>query len=558
MVGAAQSVGAVESIAMEIEAKFAITNATVTEQMKTVESIDAFQIAPGKTIRVHDTYLDTRDRRLLAAGYACRRRKQDNRLLITLKQIRSVEGAIHAREELEIVLSQDVPPAEWSDSPARERVLSLIGDKPLRKLFELRQTRVQRDVLKDNVVIAEWSVDQAQARVGTAALQFAELEIESKGGTEADLTHIAALVQSEWNLAPEPQSKFERALSWVNEIKSQNKQHVATKKPRRRSAPKIKLDDTMAEAARKTLLLHWGRMLGHEAGARAGSDIEQVHDMRVATRRMRAALRVFAEYLDVDAFKPFAKMLRRTARALGAVRDLDVFREKAQHYIETLPAERKSELDGLLVAWQTEYQRARRELIALFDSAAFARFKTEFDKFLRTPGAGALPSETTDGKIIAHRVRNVLPMILLRGYADVRAYDEAVKKIDVPLSQLHQLRIASKGLRYTLEFFADVLKPDAQALIERMKELQDHLGNLQDAVVACNILRDFLTWGKWSDVTQKSPRRRRTIIVAPGVAAYLAARQNEIHALVQTFPRVWSPIIHADFKRQLLALIAAW
>ena len=543
---------------MEIEAKFAVTDTTVIEQLKIVETIDAFQIAPGKTVRVRDAYLDTRDRRLLAAGYACRRRKQDGQLLITLKQIRSVEGAIHEREELEIVLPQDVPPAQWSESPARTRVLGLIGDEPLRKLFELRQTRVKRDVLKDDLVIAEWSVDDVRVSIGKESLQFAELEIELKGGTEDDLARIAAQVQTEWGLAPEPQSKFERALSWVDATKAENAKRAAIKKPRRRSAPKIKLDDTMAEAARKTLLLHWGRMLEHEQGAREGSDIEQVHDMRVATRRMRAALRVFAEYLDADAFKPFAKMLRRTARALGAVRDLDVFREKAQPYIDTLPAERQAELDGLLAAWQTEYQRARSELVTLFDSAAFASFKTEFDSFLRTPGAGALPIDENNDNPVAHRVRDVLPMILLRGYADVRAYEESVNKPDVPLTRLHQLRIASKGLRYTLEFFADVIDPESKVLIDQVKELQDHLGNLQDAVVACNVLHDFLTWGKWSDVEQKSPRRRRTLIVAPGVATYLAARQNEIHELVQTFPQIWSPIIHADFKRQLLALIAAW
>jgi CHAD domain-containing protein len=297
-------------------------------------------------------------------------------------------------------------------------------------------------------------------------------------------------------------------------------------------------------------------MLEHEQGARAGSDIEQVHDMRVATRRMRAALRVFAEYLDEDAFKPFAKMLRRTARALGAVRDLDIFQEKAQHYIDTLPVERQSELDVMLAAWQSEYQLARSSLIELLDSPAFARFNTEFDEFLRTPEAGALPIEANNGNPIAHRVRDVLPMILLRGYADVRVYADSVNKPDVPLTQLHQLRIASKGLRYTLEFFADVLAPESKTLIDQVKGLQDHLGNLQDAVVACNILHDFLTWGKWSDVEQKSSRRRRTLIIAPGVATYLAARQNEIHELVQSFPQIWASIVHADFKRQVLALIA--
>jgi CHAD domain-containing protein len=251
-------------------------------------------------------------------------------------------------------------------------------------------------------------------------------------------------------------------------------------------------------------------------------------------------------------------MLRRTARNLGAVRDLDVYHEKALLYIATLPAERQTELDALLTAWQAEHERARSALLELLDSETFVQFKTDFDEFLRTPGAGAASTETRNGEPLAHRVRDILPMILLRGYGIVRAYDESVSMPDVPLTRLHQLRIASKGLRYTLEFFAAVMKPEAKSLIETVKQLQEHLGNLQDAVVASNILHDFLTWGKWSDSGQKTLRQPRTLIVAPGVAAYLTVRQNEIQSLVQTFPNAWSPIIHADFKRQLLELIAAF
>jgi CHAD domain-containing protein len=538
---------------MEIEAKFAVTDATLVKRLQTVETIDGLRLTPGVTTRVHDTYLDTQDRRLLVAGFACRKRAtRDGAVIVTVKQITNESTAIHTRAEFEIELNEDAPPTQWQDSPARDRVLSIIGDAPLQKLFDLRQTRVKRDVLKDDSPIAEWSVDQVRVRAGNRYLKFAELEIELKpAGTPEDLARLAARAQAEWNLAPETQSKFERALAWVDEA------HAAVPK-RRRRVPKIRLDDTMAEAARKTLLLHWGRMLDHEAGAREGADSEQVHDMRVATRRMRAALRVFADYLDADAFKPFAKMLRRTARTLGAVRDLDVFREKAQHYLDALPDERKSELGPLLAAWQIEYQRARAELIALFDSDAFARFKIKFEEFLRVRGAGAATAELDEGEPRAQCVRDVLPIILLREWATVRAYDASVAAPDVPLTRLHQLRIASKGLRYTLEFFAGVLGPDAQSLVEQIKQLQDHLGNLQDAVVACNHLRDFLTWGEWSHTAPKSARRPRTLIVAPGVAAYLAARQTEIREHVQRFPQVWAPISHSEFKNQLLTLLAAW
>ena len=544
---------------MEIEAKFAVTDAAIAKQLQTVETIAGMTLTSGDTARLRDTYLDTRDRRLLTAGWVCRRRQEDDAPLITVKQIAAARGAIHEREELEVVLAEDAPPREWSASPARDRVLELIGDEPLHALFELRQTRVRRNVLKGGAVIAEWSVDRVSARVGEEWLGFAELEIElTPQGTADDLANIVARVQAEWGLAPESQSKFERVLAWTDAVKAKPKKRTAPKKPRRRAVPAITLDDPMAEATRKALLLHWMRMIDHEPGAREGSDIEHVHDMRVATRRMRAALRVFADYLDDAAFKPFSRMLRRTARALGAVRDLDVFHEKTQHYLDSLPAERKTELASLLAVWQTEHDRARRELIELFDDAAFVRFKTEFEEFLRTPGAGAAPIEMSEGEPRAQRVRIVLPMILLQGWAAVRAYDESVSAPDVPLTRFHQLRIASKGLRYTLEFFAGVMDPEAAALIQQVKQLQDHLGNLQDAVVACSNLRDFLTWGEWSRAVQRTSRHPRTLIVAPGAASYLAARQNEIHELVQTFPQVWAPILHPDFKRQLLALITEW
>lgn len=536
---------------MEIEAKFSVPDDTLAEQLRTIERLEDWTLTRGVTTRVHDVYLDTPDRRLLAAGYACRQRRvgRQRARIVTLKQIASTTNAIHARDELELTLDDDAPPAEWHPSPAREMVLQIIGDAPLEKLFELYQTRVQRNVMQGDTHIAEWSVDVVSVRTGKHRLNFAELEIERvAAGTLEDVTRLAACVQAEWHLAPVTQSKFERALAWKDRL-------ARARSPR---TPKIRLDDTMAEAARKTLLLHWKRMLAHEDGARAGVDSEEVHDMRVATRRMRAAYRVFEEFLDTKTFKPFIKMLRRTARALGAVRDLDVFREKTQRYLDTLPDARKGELAPLLAMWQAEYERARKELIAWLDDDAYARFKTEFGEFLQTPGVGAAPSQTSDGEPRPHRVREVLPIIALRAWANVHAYADLVAQPDVSVERLHQLRIASKGLRYTLEFFADVLGEEVQPLIEQIRRLQDHLGNLQDAVVACNHLRDFLTWGEWTHPESKSARAPRALVVAPGVAAYLAVRQNEIHTLVQTFPQVWAPIQDAAFKRKLLTLLAAW
>ncbi len=281
--------------------------------------------------------------------------------------------------------------------------------------------------------------------------------------------------------------------------------------------------------------------------------------MRVATRRMRAAIRVFGEYLDLRQMKPFIKGLRRTGRTLGAVRDMDVFWKKAQHYQETLPPARQDDLDPLCEVWEAERERARGRMLVYLDSDRYAWFKEQFGEFLQTPGAGVLPVLLENGAPLPHRLRHVVPVTVYRHLAVVRAYDEWVIGPDVPLGRMHQLRIAAKGLRYTLEFFQEVLGPEAQTLIGEMKVLQDHLGDLQDAVVASNLLRDFLTWETWGH-TQVEGRKVSMpveLIVAPGVAAYLAVRQIELQHLLDTFPQAWARVQSVEFSRLVAAALAA-
>ena len=125
-------------------------------------------------------------------------------------------------------------------------------------------------------------------------------------------------------------------------------------------------------------------------------------------------------------------------------------------------------------------------------------------------------------------------------------------------AELHALRLATKRLRYTLEFFAPVLGAPVDPRVEQLTRVQDHLGNVQDAVIACGVLEDFLARGEWSDGAERSRRRPHAVTGAPGVAAYLAARRWEIQTLVQAFPQIWAPVRSTEFKKQLLSLIADW
>jgi CHAD domain-containing protein len=631
---------------MEIEAKFAVTDPETWQRLKAADEIAGLTLEAGETARVHDTYLDTTGHAILAAGYACRRRQKGERLVITLKGVGESTGAIHRREELEMVLPSLQPPSRWPDGPVHDWVHQVAGGSRLAALFALEQTRTVRRIHDGDREVAELSLDDVRVLIKGKEQTYLELEVELlPDGTESDLAAIVASLESEWKLQPESRSKFTRGLALLQETQPggaflsaqeravcrqiaageneslgrrakallaldegevQEKVGVLVGRtsrtirrwlaafyvqrlhffpahildaialpllPAPEPPPKpvkikakaaVKLskkvgltpDDLMVEAAHKTLTFHFQRMLKHEPGTREGEDIEELHDMRVATRRMRAAFRLFADYLDMKQLQPFVKGLRNTGRVLGAVRDLDVFWEKTCHYLDTLPPEQQGDLEPLHRVWDAERNDKRVAMLDYLDGAAYGEFKETFGEFLEDTQAGALPLFNKRDEPRPHRLRFVAPLLVHQRVAALRAYDGLVQGPTVPLERLHQLRIASKRLRYTVEFLEEVLAPEASKLIKMVKGLQDHLGDLQDGVVASNLLRDFLTWGTWGRSSKRMSIPTEPI-VAPGVANYLAARQVELKSLLDAFPQAWLPFQSSDFSGLVAASLAA-
>ncbi len=336
---------------------------------------------------------------------------------------------------------------------------------------------------------------------------------------------------------------------------------VAPPAPETPAVPPMQPDEAMSEAGRKAMYTHFLKMLANEAGTRLGEDIEALHDMRVSTRRMRAAYRIFADYFSEKAIAPFNKGLRRTGAMLGAVRDLDVLLEKAQAW-EIAPAEgptaappspasegglqRNGSLEPLLADWRTRREVARRQMLEYLDSAAYRRFVADFQAFLTSPGAGALPIEP--GTPVPYQVRHVVPRLIFTRYEAVRAYEPIMDR--APLTTYHALRIDFKRFRYELEFFRDVLGPETPNLIKTTVSMQDLLGALQDAYVAEGLIGEFLA-------AQKAKRKKRYEGGAlAGVEAYLAAQHGVQAELVTGFPAPWAEIIGPDFRRALALAVA--
>lgn len=302
--------------------------------------------------------------------------------------------------------------------------------------------------------------------------------------------------------------------------------------------PPLLPEDSMAEAGRKVMWTHFMKMLANEAGTREGADIEFLHDMRVSTRRLRAAFLIFAPFYEEQAIRQFNKDMRKAGRTLGAVRDLDVLMEKAQGYEAGLPADAGVSVGPLLNYWAAQREAARREMLAFLDGNAYKRFVEGFRVFLLTPGMGA--KAIPEGEPVAHQVRHVIPRLIMERYEQVRAYEPLMAT--APLTTYHLLRIDCKRLRYALEFFQKLLGPDAPGVIRQVTAMQELLGALQDAHVAEGVIAAFLAQEAGR---KKNPARH------PGVEAYLETQRQIQRDLVGQFEAPWAVLTGLEFRKSL-------
>jgi CHAD domain-containing protein len=322
---------------------------------------------------------------------------------------------------------------------------------------------------------------------------------------------------------------------------------VAAEHTSKLMAAGIRPDETMAEAVRKVMYREYQVMLANEAGCRGGKSIDAVHDMRVATRRLRVAFRLFGSYYKRSLVRDLEQDLRRTGRTLGAARDLDVFNKTARQYLRALPKQQRKDLDPLLASWKRQRQIAHRELISYFDSPRYQRLVEKLGDFLTTTGAGVAAGKEPPGARI--EVRHVLGSTLWQRYEAVRAYEVVLPT--APPETLHALRIEFKYLRYALEFFQEVLGPGAPQLIRQVIAAQDHLGEIQDAEVANRLLADYLS------KAFKEQAAVSTLEAADldGVTRYLSHRRDQSRQMTATFPEMWKQIDSVKFRRRLAAVM---
>jgi len=319
----------------------------------------------------------------------------------------------------------------------------------------------------------------------------------------------------------------------------------ATVQHGKKKLPDLAADDSLSEAGRKVLRLHFEEMLTHGENDALGSDPEIVHKMRVATRRMRSAFEVFDGAFTEKTVRQFRKPLKRTGKILGRVRDLDVLLLHMREYSSGLSTGDSAAFQPLIAAWEQDRGTHLSSLREYLRSDSYRDFCVKFGSFVRSPGKGnAADCEVIPG--VAKHITHIAPVLVMDRYTDILAFDTEVET--ATLDRLHALRIHCKKLRYTLEFLQELLGPSVKKNIRHVTDMQDYLGHLQDDQTAGHMITTFVQ--ELDDRQAHLPVGER--LNAAPLLTYLAERQARKHQLLTDFPETWKRFIAADFRKRLL------
>jgi CHAD domain-containing protein len=412
----------------------------------------------------HATYFDTADLRLARSGASLRYRDDDG---WTVKLAGGADVAL-VRTELSVDGGPGDPPAA-----ARDLVAALVRREPLQQAARIETVRHRFTVRgPDGEMVAELSDDSVTAHArDRSRTEFRELEVEFVESVSHELVRAVA-DGCEHAGAGEPQrlSKVARALG-----------------PRALDAPDLvppaDLDfaSTPSQVLRAAISRSTARLLAHDPGVRLGGDVEDVHQARVATRRMRSDLRTFHRALDREWDESLRDELKWLGDLLGVVRDADVLLDRLEARVAELPDVDPDAGNRLLDLLRRERADARDELLLGMRSE---RYLDLIERLLAASRAVPVSVDGADFEL-------ELGDLVVKPWKKLR---DAVRALadDPEDTELHAVRIRAKRARYAAEAVAPALGGSAKRFAAAVEAVQEVLGDHQDAVVAGRWLREHL------------------------------------------------------------------
>ena len=488
------------------------------------ESIPGLEIVPGAPKRLVDVYVDTEDWRMGRAGYVLRVRRRAGRLETTLKDLSTATKGLRRRLEV----TQPLPASGLSGlDRAGEvgwRVEALAGARALNQVLEVRTRRRPFDLAIHGERVGELALDDTVIAIGheRRRLRLTRVEVEVQPAWVDAMQPFVERLRRECGLQPATLSKFEAGLMAAG---------IGIPGPPDLGPVGVSPDSTLGELAYRVLRKEASAMLARVPGTRLGEDIESLHQMRVATRRMRAGMDMFASVLPVRAGRLRAE-LGWLAALLGEVRDLDIQLGRFDDWTEEMPGDHREALDELADLLAGHRVQARRALLEALDSRRYERLVS---------GLVAMLAQGPSSRSTAGRAPAVVTMPALIGERHRAARKAARRaKRTGAATDYHRLRIRCKRLRYALEFASGLYDGELKGFVRQMTRLQDALGSMQDAAVASSRLQVIALTEEGSSLS------RAAIFAMGGVAGQY---RSEAEHLLGDMPELVQLLQGKEWKR---------
>lgn len=389
------------------------------------------------------TYFDSTHHRLGQLGITLRKRVEKGQ---SLWQLKIPSG--NQRIELEVQSGSRRVPAQLSDL-----LIAFFRNSEPHQIGKIRTWRSGICIHEGPKHVAELTLDSvALLKNNKIISRFQELELESKGGNEKTLKSLRKVLEKSGCQSKSLQPKIFQALHLPYPIQPK---HIGSTAP-------------LSERIQAHLHDQFNQMLLNDPGTRLGRDIEALHQMRVATRRMRALLRTARPFINPEWSKPLRKEIRWIGSLLGQVRDTDVLLENFKHQFQDFTQTHQRAFTWILTTFDHQRSITRAHLLEGLRSDRYLALLDHVEQSLiQLP---LEPSPLTLLDVTRQSIHKLLTAI-------ARSHLPATGK------ELHRIRILVKRSRYAVEVTSPFLGEAGKSYLHQAKQAQELLGLYQDTIV---------------------------------------------------------------------------
>ncbi len=428
------------------------------------------------TRRTGGVFFDTADRQLGSAGVTLEVRSAGRRhVQVVRAEGATIDGARANRAWENPLPSAEPDPSAIADTDLRRLVTPLPGMR-LEPILSLDFRRTTRRLVPEDGQEILLAVRNGRASGGAADQPVCEVELSQKAGPPSRLFDLARAILADVPLRVTTEALETRLL-----------RQAAGETPAWRKA--VPLDLPAEASVEEALALIFGHCLDHltdnEPATRLGDHPEGVHQMRVALRRLRSALRVFRPILPADQYRWLDEETRWLTQSLGDARDLDVFEDEIVGPVAAAFPDEPA-FAALSARLATRRRQARAAARQAIESGRFTRLLLDVGAWMAARAWRNQPVSETASQLFQPITGLATPLLSAR-FKKVRKKGRRFASLTA--AERHRLRIAVKKLRYATDFFSSLYgRKRVRAFISTLQKLQDGLGYMNDVTVARTLI----------------------------------------------------------------------